>query len=221
MKIFASILNADLANLAREVTRLKAAGITALHIDVMDGVFVPPMTVGDVVVRSLRENRALCGDMIFDTHLMVANPSMRLLANFAQAGSDVITIHVEGNDDIAAKLAYIRELGCKAGLAFNPETPVSAAAPYVGAVDMFTVMSVRPGYGGQAFIPESLNKIAALRAELKSRGIVAEIEVDGGINAETAPSVIKAGADILVSGSYLFNAENMAEAVKLLLSTAR
>jgi ribulose-phosphate 3-epimerase len=211
MKISTSILNADLSNLQSQVAQVRESGAEMLHIDVMDGRFVPPLTIGDVVVKSLLPHK---GGLVFDTHLMVSEPSATMLQNFAAAGSDYITIHVESGCDVCASLEYIKKLGCKAGLAINPPTPIERLYDYLELADMFLIMSVNPGYGGQAFIPETLGKIAALRAELHSRGISAEIEVDGGINDKTAPDTIKAGADILVSGSYLFNAPNMAEAVR-------
>jgi len=204
IKIAPSILNADLANLQSEIARLENAGVELLHIDVMDGVFVPPMTMGDVVVKSLRSK----SNLLFDAHLMVSNPSERLIKNFADSGSDIITIHVEQNEQVAEKLAYIRELGCKAGLALNPPTPVSEVLPYIGLVDMFVVMSVNPGYGGQAFIPESADKIAQIREKTD-----VAIQVDGGINDKTAPIAVSAGASVLVAGSYLMNAADINAAV--------
>jgi ribulose-phosphate 3-epimerase len=211
-EISVSILNSDLSNLEREVARVEESGAGMLHIDVMDGIFVPPLTIGDVVVKSLRSKSAL----VFDTHLMVSKPTLLMLENFAKAGSDYITIHAESDCALRDSLAQIRSLGCKAGLAINPPTPIEKVFEYIELVDLFVIMSVNPGYGGQAFIPTSLDKIAALRTEISSRGGCALIEVDGGINADTAPEAIKAGADILVSGSYLFNAPDMAAAVKAL-----
>ena len=213
VNISASVLTADLSALGREVTRVKEAGATMLHIDVMDGVFVPPMTIGDVVVKSLK---TVGGGIIFDTHLMVNEPSERLIENFANAGSDIISIHTEGfknTDDIYKRLEQIKSIGLKAGLAVNPPTPVETAFPFIGLADMFIVMSVNPGYGGQAFIPETLGKIKDLRSAIGGRGLDTPIEVDGGINADTAPKAVEAGADILVAGSYLFNSSDMKKAV--------
>ena len=215
-KISASILNADLSNLGHEVARVHKAGAAMLHIDVMDGIFVPPLTIGDVVVKSLRNHIGNNIDIVFDTHLMVSNPSEKLIENFADAGSDYISVHIESGCDVKAALRQIRSLGCKAGLAINPPTPIEAAFEFIESADMFIIMSVNPGYGGQAFIPESVDKIAALRAEAKRRGIDVLIEVDGGVNDKTAPDVIKAGADILVAGTYLFNSADMKAAVDTL-----
>ncbi|MCL1903036.1 MAG: ribulose-phosphate 3-epimerase [Oscillospiraceae bacterium] len=212
-RVSASILSADLSRLGDEVCRVKAAGADMLHIDVMDGIFVPPMTIGDVVVSSLNKTK----NITFDTHLMLSRPE-RSIPLFAQAGSDIISIHVESDYEkgLQNALELIKKSGCKAGLAINPPTPIEKAFPFIGIADVFVIMSVNPGYGGQAFIPQSLNKIESLRNKAENLGINAVIEVDGGINEKTAPAVIKAGADILVSGNYLFASVNMKAAVESL-----
>jgi len=208
LKISASVLNSDLTHLSREVERVEAAGADMLHIDVMDGVFVPPITIGDVVVKKLRGKSGL----VFDTHLMVIRPDAAV-EFFAKAGSDIITVHEECACDKFRLLKRIKELGVKAGLSLCPGTEVEKAYPYIGLADMFLIMTVNPGYGGQEFIRDTLPKITALKKETERRGIIADIEVDGGINEKTAPEVIGAGANVLVAGTYLFNAPDMREAV--------
>ncbi|MCL2633465.1 MAG: ribulose-phosphate 3-epimerase [Oscillospiraceae bacterium] len=211
IKVSASVLNSDLSALGEQVAKAEQAGTDMLHIDVMDGVFVPPMTIGDIVIRSLRTKSML----VFDTHLMVIEPE-RVIPFFAAAGSNIISIHAESDCNIEKALKRIKNLGVKAGLALNPDTDIEEAFPYIEMVDMFNLMSVDPGYGGQAFIPETIDKVRALRAEMDRRSLNVDIQVDGGINEKTAPSVIEAGANVLVAGTYLFSSPDMKKAVSAL-----
>ena len=213
IKISASILSADLADLRNEVGRAEASGVDMLHIDVMDAIFVPPMTFGDVVVKSLGNV-----DIVRDVHLMVKNPTQHI-KNFSEflTEKDIITFHIESDCVVTKTLKLFESLNVRVGVAINPDTPIEDIFPYVGVVHMFTVMSVRPGYGGQAFLPETLERVATLRAENNRVGADTPILVDGGINPDTVRGVVKAGADIVVAGSYLFGSgRDMAQSVQTL-----
>ena len=198
-QISASLLNADHARLGDEVRRAVAGGVDSIHLDVMDGHFVEALTIGPVVVQAVRP----AASVPFHTHLMVSQP-MRQARAFADAGSDLIVAHVEADDDPGAVVAEIHRLGRGAGLAINPETPAAAVLPYLEVIDLLLVMTVHPGRGGQAFIPEVLPKMAELRDEIARRGLSLPIGVDGGVNLETIGAAHAAGGEVLVAGWALY-----------------
>lgn len=211
VKLSASMLASDLSAIADEIKRCDDAGIEWLHIDVMDGVFVDNITYGNNVVAAIRNK----SDIFFDTHLMVTDPT-RLIPLFAKAGSDMLTIHLESNGNTAENLKAIRENGMRSGLAVKPGTPVEEVYPYLPLCDMVLVMTVEPGYGGQGFIPYCADKVKVLRDYCDKNGITMDIQVDGGINSDTAAIVKDAGANVLVAGTYLFKAKDMREAAELI-----
>jgi ribulose-phosphate 3-epimerase len=203
VRIAPSILSADFARLGEEVATIAANGADYIHVDIMDGHFVPNITFGPVVMRAIRK----LTDKPFDVHLMIA-PTDQYLAEFAQAGADIITVHAEAGPHLHRSLQAIRTLGKKAGVAINPATPVSAVQHVVDDVDLILVMSVNPGFGGQSFLPEALNKIRQVRALIGNRSI--DLEVDGGVSADNAYSIVDAGADVLVAGSSIFSGNDPA-----------
>ena len=206
-KIAPSILSADFASLADDVARVSGEA-DLLHVDVMDGHFVPNLTIGPPVVKSLRRRT----EMFLDCHLMVENPGV-LLADFAKAGADRCIVHVELGDP-RPLFDELRRRKVGVGLTLSPDTPVEDVLPYLAEIDLLLVMSVRPGFGGQAFIPEVLDKVRVVRRAIDDQGLAVEIEIDGGINVDTAPSAAAAGVDILVAGSAVFHADDPAAAAR-------
>jgi ribulose-phosphate 3-epimerase len=200
VKIAPSILSADFARLGEQVAEATKAGADYIHVDVMDGHFVPPITIGAPVVAAIRK----WTDLPLDVHLMIESPE-RQISQFAEAGADIITVHIEACLDIKKLVSAIKGLGVKAGVSLNPETPLKAITEILPSLDLVLVMTVNPGYAGQPFIESTLEKIADLRSELDKKGLAAELEVDGGINVQTAPKVVKAGARVLVAGAAIFS----------------
>ena len=197
LRIAPSILSADFSRLGDEVAAIVAAGADYIHIDVMDGHFVPNISFGAPVMKSIRG----VTDKVFDVHLMIA-PTDAYLADFAKGGADIITVHAEAGPHLHRSLQAIRGLGKKAGVALNPATPVSTIQHVIDDVDLVLIMSVNPGFGGQSFIPEAINKIAQAKALIGSRDI--DLEVDGGVTAENARQIVDAGANVLVAGSAVY-----------------
>lgn len=207
LKIAPSILASDFGALGAEVEAVIAAGADMIHIDVMDGHFVPNISIGPPVVAALRKHSSVP----MDVHLMISNPS-DYVESFVDAGADIITFHIEAEAHPNRLISKIHELGCQAGIVLNPGTPTADIEYVVDNIEMALIMSVNPGFGGQTFIPETLRKIEAVRAMMGDR----DVEVDGGVDAETAGACVEAGANVLVAGSYIFRQDSYAEAIESL-----
>ncbi|HDN80474.1 MAG TPA: ribulose-phosphate 3-epimerase [Chloroflexi bacterium] len=216
IKIAPSILSADFARLGEQVKEAEQAGADYIHVDVMDGHFVPNITMGPLVVKALRRVTGIP----LDVHLMITEPD-NYIAPFAEAGADIITVHYEAAPHLHRTIREIKRMGKKAGVSINPSTPVWALEEILEYVDLVLVMTVNPGFGGQDFIPSMVRKLEKLRAMLRDRGLSPEVEVDGGINPRTAPMVVRAGANVLVAGVAIFEApEGIGEAIRRIKQAA-
>ncbi len=209
IKLSPSVLACDFSKLGEELAKVEAAGCEYIHLDVMDGIFVPNISFGPCVISSVRDS----SKMVFDTHLMITDP-IRYIDAFKKAGADIITFHYESCEDHLAVIEKIREVGLKPAISIKPKTPAFVLEGLLKYVDMVLVMSVEPGFGGQAFMPESLNTVRALVEMRERHGLDFEIEIDGGINMSNIADVVEAGVDVVVAGSAIFGADDPAEAVK-------
>ena len=205
-KIAPSILSADFANLERDIHDIERNGADWVHVDVMDGIFVPNISIGIPVVKALRP----VTDLPLDVHLMIDRP-VRYVEQFVKAGADYVTIHIEADQpqNTLEALDKIHSLGCKAGIVLKPKTPVEAAIPYLEKCDLILVMTVEPGFGGQSFMADMMPKVSAIRQWIDERGLACELEVDGGVDVETSKVCIAAGADVLVAGSAVYGAADI------------
>jgi ribulose-phosphate 3-epimerase len=200
IKISPSILSADFSILGDEIKNLEKAGADLIHVDVMDGHFVPNITMGPPIIKAIRK----CTKLPFDVHLMIS-PVEKYIKAFADAGSDIITLHPEATDNLKRAIQTIKSHGKKAGVSLNPKTPISALMDVINDIDLILIMSVNPGFAGQSFMSEVLPKVSELRKMINDKKLKIDIEIDGGINFETAPLAVKAGANILVSGTTIFS----------------
>lgn len=214
VKVAPSILAADFANLQSEIEIVERAGADWIHIDVMDGHFVPNITMGALVVDAIRPHT----DLPLDVHLMIENPD-QYAESFVKAGADIITVHVETCKHLHRTLQHIRSLGCKPGVVLNPHTPIETIQHVLEDVDVVLFMTVNPGFGGQAFIPRVLDKVAALAEIKKEKGLSFEIEIDGGVNKETVKECVAAGATVVVAGSAIYGAADKEVALKEIKGT--
>ncbi len=209
IKIAPSILSADFSKLGEEIKEVERAGADWIHVDVMDGHFVPNITMGPLVVEAIRPITKLP----LDVHLMIENADQYVEA-FAKAGADYITVHVEANPHLHRTLQKIRQAGAKPGVVLNPHTPISAIEPILEDIDLVLFMTVNPGFGGQQFIPSVLNKVQQLKQQIEARQLSIDIEIDGGINEETVQEAVKAGANVFVAGSAIFGKEDRVAALQ-------
>ncbi|MEE8032766.1 ribulose-phosphate 3-epimerase [Clostridioides difficile] len=216
IKLAPSILSADFAKLLEDVRKVESAGCEYLHIDVMDGHFVPNITLGPLVVKSLKKENI---NMVFDAHLMIENPD-QYIEEFVKAGCDIITVHQEACVHLHRTIQNIKSHGIKAGVVLNPATPVDSIKHVLPDLDMVLLMSVNPGFGGQSFIPCVLDKIKELKAIIDSQGLNIDIEVDGGISPKNVAEVVQAGANIIVAGSAIFGSDDIQETVNLFRKNA-
>jgi ribulose-phosphate 3-epimerase len=203
IKISPSILSADFSQLGNEIKRLKEGGADMIHVDVMDGHFVPNLTIGPPVIKALKKNSS----MLFDVHLMIS-PVHKYIEAYSDAGADIITIHPEATDDLKSSISKIKMLNKKVGVSLNPESKIDIILDVLDQIDLVLVMSVNPGFGGQKFMPEVLIKIKKLKKIQEEKGLKFDIEIDGGINFENSKDAINAGANILVSGTTIFKSNN-------------
>ena len=211
MKVAPSLLSCDFSKMGEEVLRVEKGGADWIHLDVMDGHFVPNLTIGPGIIRSLRPHSSLP----FDVHLMISHP-LQYIDAFADAGADIITFHVEAESDILQTIEKIRSRGVRPGLVLKPATPAEAVFPYLELVDVVLVMTVEPGFGGQSFMADMMPKVRTLKQEIVSRGLPVLLEADGGISAATIAVVAEAGIDVSVSGTGIFKAPDAAAAIKAL-----